>query len=29
MAQEIPHFSDNFINVSPPVSLKLAQGTKI
>ena len=29
MAQEMPHFSENFIHLSPPVSLKLGLGTKI
>ena len=29
MAQEIPHFSENNIYLSPPVSLKLGQGTKL
>ena len=29
MAKEIPQFSENFIYLSPPVSLKLGQGTKI
>ena len=29
MAQEIPYYSENVINLSPPVSLKLGQGTKI
>ena len=28
-AQEIPHCSENFIYLSPPLSLKLGQGTKI
>ena len=29
IAREIPHFSENFIYLSPPVSLKLGQGLKI
>ena len=29
MAQEIAHFSENFIHLSPPASLKLGQGTEI
>ena len=29
MAQEIPHFSEIFIYLSPPVSLKIDEGTKI